>query len=106
MRISDWSSDVCSSDLKPEFNINATKRFANSECAVLFSTSSNIGWFRDSRKLDFSVSGLPYYPAITSKPGSAFVSGSAIWVTSGHSKESDAASANFLRSEEHTSDLQ
>ncbi|AEC19964.1 glycerol-3-phosphate-binding periplasmic protein precursor [Pusillimonas sp. T7-7] len=82
--------------VKPEFNINATKRFANSECAVLFSTSSNIGWFRDSRKLDFSVSGLPYYPAITSKPGSAFVSGSAIWVTSGHSKESDAASAKFL----------
>ncbi|NYT85766.1 extracellular solute-binding protein [Pollutimonas harenae] len=82
--------------VKPEFNANATKRFANSECAVLFSTSSNIGWFRDSSKLDFSLTGLPYYPAITPKPGNAFVGGSALWVTSGHSKESDAASAKFL----------
>ena len=82
--------------VKPEFNATATKRFANGECAVLFSTSSNIGWFRDSRKLDFSLTGLPYYPAITARPGSAFVGGSALWVTSGHSKDSDAASAKFL----------
>ncbi len=82
--------------VKPEFNSNATKRFAASECAVLLSTSSNIGWFNDSRKLDFSLTGLPYYPAVTSRPGSAFVGGSALWVTSGHSKESDASTAAFL----------
>ncbi|MDS1141895.1 extracellular solute-binding protein [Pusillimonas sp. SM2304] len=82
--------------VKPEFNANATKRFANGECAVLFSTSSNIGWFSDNRKLDFSVAGLPYYPQVTAKPGNAFVGGSALWATAGHSKESDAASAQFL----------
>src|SRR5690606_24102070 len=82
--------------VKPEFNINAAKRFANSECAVLFSSSSNIGWFSDNRKLDFAVTGLPYYPEVTKQPGSAFVGGSALWVTKGHSKESDAASAQFL----------
>ncbi|MGB6103740.1 MAG: extracellular solute-binding protein [Pusillimonas sp.] len=82
--------------VKPEFNANATKRFANNECAVLFSTSSNIGWFSDNRKLDFSLTGLPYYPQVTANPGSAFVGGSALWVTAGHSKESDAASAQFL----------
>lgn len=82
--------------VKPEFNVNATKRFDNNECAVLFSSSSNIGWFSDNRKLDFAVTGLPYYPEVTKKPGSAFVGGSALWVTKGHSKDSDAASAKFL----------
>lgn len=82
--------------VKPEHNSVATKRFANNECAVLMSTSSNLGWFKDTKKLDFSVSGLPYYPQVTSKPGSPFVSGSALWVIASQSKESDAASAQFL----------
>src|SRR5690606_32428555 len=41
-------------------------------------------------------SGLPYYPQVTEKPGNPFVGGSALWVTAGHSKESDASSARFL----------
>jgi multiple sugar transport system substrate-binding protein len=82
--------------VKPEFDSVATKRFANGECAVLLSTSGNLGWFKSSKKLDFSVSGLPYYPEVASKPGSPFVGGAALWVTAGQSKESDAASAQFL----------
>jgi multiple sugar transport system substrate-binding protein len=82
--------------VKPEFGTVAAKRFANSECAVLLSTSGNLGWFNDAKKLDFSVSGLPYYPQVTDKPGNPFVGGSALWVTAGHSKESDASSAQFL----------
>lgn len=82
--------------VKPEFGSVAAKRFANNECAVLFSTSSNLGWFKDTKKLNFSVSGLPYYPQVTDKPGNPFVGGSALWVTAGHSKESDASSARFL----------
>ena len=82
--------------VKPEFDTMASKRFANGECAVLMSTSSNLGWFKDAKKLDFGVSGLPYYPEVTSKPGNPFVGGSALWAISGLSKESDAASVQFL----------
>jgi multiple sugar transport system substrate-binding protein len=82
--------------VKPEFNEVASKRFANNECAVLMSTSGNLGWFKDTRVLDFSVSGLPYYPQVTKNPGAPFVSGSALWATDGHSKDSNAASAAFL----------
>src|SRR3546814_7139492 len=48
--------------VKPEFDSVATKRFADRECAVLLSTSGNLGYFKDAKKLDFSISGLPYYP--------------------------------------------
>lgn len=82
--------------VKPEFDAVAAKRFANGECAVLLSTSSNIGWFKDAKKLDFAVSGLPYYPEVTQKPGNPFVGGSALWAISGQSKEGDAASVEFL----------
>lgn len=82
--------------VKPEFDAVATKRFANGECAVLMSTSSNIGWFNDTKKLDFAVSGLPYYPEVTKTPGNPFVGGSALWAISGMSKENDAASVEFL----------
>src|SRR5690606_26153289 len=75
--------------VKPEFDQVATKRFANNECAVLMSTSSNLGWFRSTRVLDFAVTGLPYYPQVTSNPGNPFVGGSALWATSGHAKDSD-----------------
>lgn len=82
--------------VKPEFDAVATKRFANAECAVLMSTSSNLGWFKDSKKLNFAISGLPYYPEVTKKPGNPFVGGSGLWAISGLSKESDAASVQFL----------
>lgn len=82
--------------VKPEFDEVAAKRFANGECAVLMSTSSKLGWFKDSKKLNFAISGLPYYPEVTQKPGNPFVGGSALWAISGLSKESDAASVQFL----------
>ncbi|MYN11912.1 extracellular solute-binding protein [Pusillimonas sp. TS35] len=82
--------------VKPEYDSVATKRFANNECAVLLSTSGNLGWFDGAKGLDFAVSGLPYYPEVTRTPGLPFVSGSALWATSGHAKASDAASAAFL----------
>lgn len=82
--------------VKPEFNEMATKRFAQGECAVLMSVSGNIGEFRSVSKLNFGVTGLPYYQEITKEPGNPFLSGSALWVVAGQSKESDAASAAFL----------
>lgn len=82
--------------VKPEFNEMATKRFAQGECAVLLSVSGNIGEFRAASKLNFGVTGLPYYPEITKEPGNPFLSGSALWLIAGQSKESDSASAAFL----------
>lgn len=82
--------------VKPEFNEVATRRFANGECAVLLSMSGHLGEFRSSSRLKFGVSGLPYYPEITSEPGNPFLSGSALWVISGQPKEADNATAAFL----------
>jgi multiple sugar transport system substrate-binding protein len=82
--------------VKPEFESVAAKRFANKECAVLISSSSNIGWFGSVRGLDFSLTGLPYYPEVTKTPGQPFVGGSALWVTAGHAKEGDEATAALL----------
>lgn len=82
--------------VRPELNNVATQRFADGECAVLLSQSSNLGWFGSQRSLDFGVTGLPYYPEVTSAPGLPFVGGAALWATSGHSSEHDAATAEFL----------
>lgn len=83
--------------VKPELNDVAAHRFANGECAVLLSQSSNLGWFESQRQLDFGVTGLPYYPEVTSTPGLPFVGGAALWSTGGHAKEDDAATADFLK---------
>lgn len=82
--------------VKPEFNEAATRRFAQGECAVLLSVSGNLGEFRSASKLNFGVTGLPYYPEITKQPGNPFLAGSALWVIAGQSKEADNASAAFL----------
>lgn len=82
--------------VKPEFESVASKRFANKECAVLISSSGNIGWFNSVRGLNFSLTGLPYYPEVTKSPGNPFIGGSALWVTAGHAKEGDEATAALL----------
>lgn len=82
--------------VKPEFESVASKRFANKECAVLISSSGNIGWFNSVRGLNFSLTGLPYYPEVTKSPGNPFIGGSALWVTAGHAKEGDEATAAVL----------
>lgn len=82
--------------LSPEFNDSAAERFAQGECAVLLSQSSNMGWFGKRSSVDFGVTGLPYYPEVTQNPGLAFVGGSALWATSGHGKDEEAATVEFL----------
>ncbi len=82
--------------VKPELGTKARQRFADGECAVLLSDSSNIGRFLDKNTLKFGVSGLPYYPQVTKQPGNPFLDGWAIWATSGHAKDEDTATAQFL----------
>lgn len=82
--------------VKPDLNHVASHRFANGECAVLLSQSSNLGWFASQRPLEFGVTGLPYYPEVTKTPGLPFVGGAALWATSGHAKEDDASTVEFL----------
>lgn len=82
--------------VSPEGESKSTSRFANRECAVLLSSSGNLGWFNDSRSLDFGVAGLPYYPDIARVPGNPFVDGAAFWAVDGHDKAQDQATARFL----------
>lgn len=76
--------------VKPEFGPQSVERFANGECAVLLSNSGNIGRFKEQKKLDFSLTGIPYYPQVTKQPGNPFVAGSGLWLTKAHAKDQDA----------------
>lgn len=82
--------------VRPEFLPQSSSRFANGECAVMFSDSGHLGAYAAEPKLKFAIQSLPYYPEVTRTPGKPFVTGSALWATKGHSKESDQASARFI----------
>src|SRR5690625_2799051 len=74
----------------------AVERFADNECSVLLSVSSNLGDFRQTKGLNFGVSGLPYYPQVTEVPGIPFLEGSGLWATAGHAADAEKAMANFV----------
>jgi len=80
----------------PEFNELATQRFAQGECGALLSNSGNLGTFLNQADLQFSVTGLPYYPQVTETPGNPFVTGSGLWSLAGHDSSEDEASAAFI----------
>lgn len=82
--------------LPPSLGPQSAQRFAEGECAVLFSNSGNVGAFADQRRLDFAVKGIPYYPQVTATPGNPFVTGAALWLTKGHSADQDKGSLSFL----------
>jgi multiple sugar transport system substrate-binding protein len=81
--------------VRPDAGMRSIERFAKGECAVLMSSSGHIGEFNDRRKLDYAVSGLPYYPEVTRKPGNPFVSGAGLWVMK-TDKSVTQATAAFL----------
>lgn len=72
------------------------KLFADGKCGVLMSGSGSAGTFMNTRNLSFGVAPLPYYAQVTSDAGRPFVSGSALWATSGHSQNEDKATAQFI----------
>jgi len=80
----------------PEFSLKAVERFTQGECAVLIADSGHLGTLRRQTMLRFAVSGLPYYPQLTQRPGNPFVSGSALWSVRGHTAAQDKAAAAFL----------
>ncbi len=82
--------------VNPAADIHAVDRFANNECSVLMSESSNMGRFIDTRSLNFGVVGLPYYPQVTKQPGNPFLDGTGLWVTAGHADTENKATAQFL----------
>ncbi len=82
--------------VKPEFLPQSPRRFADGECAVMFSDSGLLGEYAATRNLKFAIQSLPYYPEVTQVPGKPFVTGSGLWATKGHSKGSDQATTAFL----------
>ncbi|MDY0308516.1 MAG: extracellular solute-binding protein [Castellaniella sp.] len=79
--------------VRPDAGMHSIERFSKGECAVLMSSSSHIGEFNGQRKLNYAVSGLPYYPEVTRKPGNPFVSGSGLWVMKTPKPVTDATAA-------------
>ena len=83
------------------FSVNSNSNqpdglFAEGKCAVLTSGSGSLGQFAATKDLKFGVAPLPFYDQLTPKPGVPFVSGSALWVTTGHPVEQYKATASFL----------
>ena len=74
----------------------ADEMFAKNKCAVVTTGSGVLGQFLDTRGLKFGVAPLPHYQQVSEKPGTPFVGGSALWATSGHSKEENKATMSFL----------
>ncbi len=79
--------------VRPDAGMRSIERFSKGECAVLMSSSGHIGEFSDQRKLNYAVSGLPYYPEVTRKPGNPFVSGAGLWVMKTSKPVTDATAA-------------
>jgi len=83
------------------FSVNSNSNqpdglFAEGKCAVLTTGSGSLGHFAATKDLKFGVAPLPYYDQVTAKPGVPFVSGSALWVTTGQPAEQYKATASFL----------
>ena len=79
--------------VRPDAGMHSISRFANGECAVMMSSSGHIGEFQAQRKLNYAVSGLPYYPEVTRQPGNPFVSGAGLWVMKSAKPVTDATAA-------------
>ncbi len=80
---------------KPDAGKQSISRFTDGKCAVLMSNSGHIGEFNDSSKLNYAISGLPYYPEVTKKPGNPFISGAGLWLIKSD-KQHNQAAAKFL----------
>src|SRR3546814_8986316 len=93
MRISDWSSDVCSSDLKADGNITAVNEFD-----FFFGVSANV-----TPKLNV---GVEYSQFISGQPSVAFKNAHNIEFSAKYSDNPGGDFAiNPYRPEEHTSEL-
>ena len=51
---------------------------------------------QDAKGLSFGIAPMPHYDQVVPTSGAPFVSGSALWATSGHSKDQDKATMAFL----------
>ena len=79
--------------VRPDAGMRSISRFGDGECAVMMSSSGHIGEFLDQSRLNFAVSGLPYYPEVTRTPGNPFISGAGLWVMKTSKSVTDATTA-------------
>lgn len=75
---------------------SADDMFTDKKCAVLTTGSGSLGKLMNTRNLNFAVASLPHYDQVSQHPGKPFVSGSALWATSGQTKEQNKATMAFL----------
>lgn len=81
------------------FNSNgaeADDMFADNRCAVITTTSGALAKMQQARGLTYGIAPMPFYDQVVPKPGAPYVSGSALWATSGHTKAQDKATMAFL----------
>lgn len=86
------------SDLFP-FNSNgaeADAMFAENRCAVITTTSGALARMQETKGLSYGIAPLPFYDQVIPTRGAPYVSGAALWATSGHTKEQDKATMSFL----------
>jgi len=74
----------------------ASVRFAQGDCGVLMAGSGALAELRQNTRLKLGVATLPYHAQESRSASAPFVSGSALWLLAGHTRNQDAATATFL----------
>src|SRR3546814_8000066 len=104
MRISDWSSDVCSSDLTAQARTNAERSLAlNPKLADGFIA---LGFSDYYGRLDYDAALTAFATAQRLRPNDAGAMAAASYVYRRQGRIADAIRKQEERSEEHTSELQ
>src|SRR3546814_2509078 len=104
MRISDWSSDVCSSDLRVHENVRVYWQDGAGLAQVMASGEVSVAWAWNETPVTMQAEGHPVAMKRDTKEGlSTWVCGYSL-LAGGQGNEEKVY--DYIRSEEHTSELQ
>ena len=75
---------------------DAEEKFKRGECGMITASSASYAELQREEKLDFGVTGMPYYDDVRGAPQNTLIGGGALWVMNGHKSEEYRAVAKFF----------
>lgn len=76
--------------------LEAERRFASGECAMLTASSASMAGLRQDAKFEFGVAELPHYDDVKGAPHHTMIGGAALWVMAGKPAAHYRGAAKFL----------
>ncbi len=76
--------------------LEAERRFAAGECAMLTASSASVAELRRDSKFEFGVSPLPHYDDVKGAPHHSMIGGAGLWVMAGKPAANARGAAKFL----------